>query len=112
VGTAEHSETGRGLGLPAGPHQRELRAIGHRTLRVDIVIVPRKTLNYEGELEFVPPAAPEPRPTAPAAQAAPVATGSSVMYVIPNCYIGNVPPRSSRLPSGCDIKTVEVLGRK
>src|SRR5262249_61719737 len=106
------SGTGGGWGSPPGPHQLDLRAIGHRPLRVDIVIVPRETLNYEGELEFVPPAAPEPRPPAPAAQAAPVATGSSVMYMIPNCYIGNVPPRSSRLPSGCDIKTVEVLGRK
>jgi hypothetical protein len=34
------------------------------------------------------------------------------MYVIPNCYIGNVPPRASRLPAGCDIKQVQILRAK
>ena len=31
------------------------------------------------------------------------------MYVIPKCYAGNLPPRQSRLPSGCDVKQVQVL---
>ncbi len=34
------------------------------------------------------------------------------MYLIPNCYLGNVPPRPSRLPSGCDITRVQVLGAR
>jgi hypothetical protein len=34
------------------------------------------------------------------------------MYVIPNCYLGNIPPRANRLPSGCDIKQVQVLAPK
>jgi len=111
VGTVDDVASRRGLWLPAGPHQVEMRAIGYRTLSVDVVLAPRDTLNYRGELEFMAPAAPEPHPTPPAPQAPPIATGSTVMYVIPNCYIGNVPPRASRLPAGCDIKHVEVLGR-
>ncbi len=110
MGTVEDVAARGGLWLAAGPHQLEMRAVGYRTLSIDIVIAPRDTLTYRGELEFTPPAVPEPRPT-PAPPAAPVASGPSVMYVIPNCYIGNVPPRPSRLPAGCDIKNVEVLGR-
>jgi len=113
MGTVEDVANRRGLWLAAGPHRLELRAIGYRTLSVDIVITPRDTLTYQGELEFMPPAAPQPSPApAPAPPAPPIASGSSVMYVIPNCYIGNVPPRPSRLPAGCDIKNVEVLGRR
>jgi len=113
VGTIEDVANRRGLWLAAGPHRLELRAIGYRTLSVDVVITPRDTLTYEGELEFISPAAPQPSPApAPAPSGPPIATGSSVMYVIPNCYMGNVPPRPTRLPAGCDIKNVEVLGRR
>ena len=56
--------------------------------------------------------APEPEPTPvpiPATPAPPDASAPTVMYVIPNCYAGNVPPRSDRLPPGCDISQVRVL---
>jgi hypothetical protein len=51
------------------------------------------------------------RRPAPSAAAPPVAGPSipTVMYVIPNCYMGNLPPRQSRLPSGCDVKQVQVI---
>ena len=113
VGTVEDVATRRGLWLAAGSHRLELRAIGYRTVSVDVVIAPRDTLTYEGELEFAPPATPQPSPAPPPIPSAPpIATGSGVMYVIPNCYMGNVPPRASRLPAGCDIRNVEVLGRR
>jgi len=35
-------------------------------------------------------------------------TGPTTMYVIPNCYAGNIPPRADRLPAGCDIKNLRV----
>jgi hypothetical protein len=42
--------------------------------------------------------------------AAPAPAGpATVMYLIPNCYLGNLPPRQNRLPSGCDAKRVQVL---
>jgi hypothetical protein len=31
-------------------------------------------------------------------------TGPKTLYVIPNCYAGNVRPRADRLPSGCDLR--------
>lgn len=40
------------------------------------------------------------------------AASAGPMYVIPNCYLGNVPPRQERLPLGCDINHVQVLGSK
>jgi hypothetical protein len=41
--------------------------------------------------------------------AAPRATGSRRIYVIPGCYAGNIAPRAERLPAGCNIKRVQIL---
>ena len=56
------------------------------------------------------PAAPEPPAAAPAVEVPePVSppfvapTGSRTLYLIPGCYLGNVPPEADRLPAGCDI---------
>jgi hypothetical protein len=104
VGTAADIEAQRALALDAGPHRLEMRAAGYETLTVDVRVAPYETITYRGALD---PA------RAPAAQSARAAAPSSnPMYVIPNCYLGNVPPRANRLPSGCDIKNVQVLDRK
>jgi len=103
VGTVADIEAGRALALAAGPHHLEIRAPDYQTLAVDIRIAPYDTLTYRAALERVPPAAPSAR--SGSAAAAP-------MYLIPNCYLGNVPPRPNRLPSGCDIKRVQVLGAR
>jgi len=103
VGTVADIEAGRALTLPAGPHRLEIRAAGYQTVTVDIRIAPYETVTYRAALEHLPPAAPPSRPAAAA---------GSPMYLIPNCYLGNVPPRPSRLPSGCDIKRVQVLGAR
>jgi hypothetical protein len=31
------------------------------------------------------------------------------MYLIPNCYLGNVPPKAERLPQGCDVTRVQEI---
>jgi hypothetical protein len=103
VGTVEEIDARRTLALDAGPHRLELRAPQFRTVAVDMRIAPSETLTYRAALEPELPAPPPPR-TTPRPAASP-----SPMYVIPNCYMGNVPPRASRLPSGCDIKRLEVL---
>jgi len=103
VGTVADIEPGRVLTLPAGPHRLEIRAPGYQTIAVDIRIAPYETLTYRAALDRVPPAAPPSRPASAA---------GSPMYLIPNCYLGNVPPRPSRLPSGCDIKRVQVVGAR
>jgi hypothetical protein len=105
VGTVADIDAARALTLDAGPHRIEIRATGYQTLTVDVRIAPRETMTYRGALESTRPAAPERDVRAPAASSEP-------MYVIPNCYLGNVPPRPQRLPPGCDIKQVQVLGSK
>jgi PEGA domain len=104
VGTVDDINAQRVLQLPEGPHRLELRAPQYQTVTVDIRISPYETVTYRAALEPMRPAA--------AAPAAPPAAASAKMYLIPNCYLGNIPPRANRLPSGCDIKQVQVLGPK
>jgi hypothetical protein len=100
VGTVDDVNAQRVLELEAGPHRLEFRAPGYLTLTVDLRILPYETVTYRGALELA-------RPPAPATP--PAAVPPTVMYVIPNCYLGNLPPRQSRLPPGCDVKQVQVL---
>ena len=102
VGTVEEIDARRTLMLDAGPHRIDLRARQFRTISVDVRIPASDTLTYRATLE------PELPPPPPRADARPPAS-SSPIYVIPNCYMGNVPPRASRLASGCDIRRLEVL---
>jgi hypothetical protein len=62
----------------------------------------------------VRPDPPAPAPSKPLEPAAPLPPprlpdGPTRIYVIPNCYAGNVPPRAERLPAGCDITRVRIL---
>ena len=98
----------RGLELDAGPHRIEIRAPGYETLAFDVRIDANRAITYRGELKPI-----ETRPvpstdlrkpeatsvsTQPATPAAP-----STFYVIPGCYVGNVPPTATRLPGTCDL---------
>jgi hypothetical protein len=98
VGTVDDVNVQRVLELDAGPHRLEFRAAQYQTLIVDVRILPLETVTYRGALEPTRAAAPPPAAGPP-----------TVMYVIPKCYLGNLPPRQSRLPSGCDVKQVQVL---
>jgi hypothetical protein len=103
VGTVADINARNVLELTAGPHRIEIRAPQYQTVTVDVRITPYETVTYRATLEplRLPPAA------------APPAHGpATTMYVIPNCYLGNVPPRPNRLPSGCDAKQVQVIGPK
>jgi hypothetical protein len=106
VGTVDDVNTKRDLPLRAGAHRIELRAPYYETLVVDVQVAPNDTVTYRGTLDALRPAAPT------AAQSRAAGAAVDKMYVIPNCYIGNVPPRPNRLPSGCDVKQVQVLGAK
>ena len=35
-----------------------------------------------------------------------VPSGDRTLYVIPGCYVGNVPPVNLKLPAGCDVRKV------
>jgi PEGA domain-containing protein len=104
VGTVRDLDLQRALPLPAGSHRVEIRAPDYEPIVVDVRIVPHETVTYRAALEPTRPPAAAPAP----ARATP-ASGPTKMYVIPNCYAGNVPPRANRLPRGCDVKDVQVL---
>ena len=96
-GTVDDIDKRRGLVLGEGPHRIELRRSGYDPELVDVRVVANDVVTYRGTLDAhrEPPA-----PTAAARQA---------MYVVPGCYIGNVPPRPERVGSGCDVKKVRVV---
>ena len=86
--------------LDAGAHTIQLHEEGFRDARVDVRIPIDGTITYDVTLQRVE-AAPLPSapPVAPASSPAPVPT---TIYVVPGCYIGNVPPQQVTLPAGCD----------
>ena len=101
AGTIADIDAQRVLTLAAGPHRIEIRAREYEPAAFDVRLEPNETVTYRAALELLRPAAPL-RPA--------TATGPTRMYVIPNCYAGNVPPRAERLPRGCDITHVRILG--
>jgi hypothetical protein len=104
VGTVADINARNVLELSEGAHRIEIRAPQYQTVTVDVRITPYETVTYRATLEPLRPAAAAPAPPAPGP--------ATTMYVIPNCYLGNVPPRPDRLPSGCDAKQVHVVGPK
>ena len=50
------------------------------------------------------PAAPQPEPRAPEPPYVP--SGDRTLYVIPGCYVGNIPPKDVKLPATCDLRKV------
>ena len=100
VATLSDIEERRVITLPSGPHRIELRASDYTPTTFDVRIDPNDTVTYRATLEHVRPQ--------PPVRAVPPA-GPAKMYVIPNCYLGNMPPRSERLPQGCDIKRVQEI---
>jgi hypothetical protein len=101
------------LELTPGTHRIELRAPKHDALSFDVRIVAGRTITYRGALDSleerrdtsrprVPPAA-DPRDVEPA-PAAPPKVKPQTFYLIPGCYLGNIPPEQVKLPDGCDLK--------
>jgi hypothetical protein len=103
VGTVEDIERQRGLTLPVGPHRLDIKAPNYQTLTFDVRIDPNDTVTYRGSLERAQP---------PVQNRPPATAAATRMYVIPNCYLGNIPPRPDRLPAGCNISQVRIVGDK
>ena len=97
------------LELLPGIHRIELRAPGYRTLTFDVEIGSARLTTYRGTLDRLeaapappsPSATPTPQPQAP--------KGSTTMYLIPGCYLGNVSPKTVTLPPGCDINKMSTI---
>lgn len=105
VGTP--ADLGSEIDLPPGSRRIEFRAPGYKTLTIDAQIVSQRTIVYRATLDriaptrVVPPPATPVEPSAPAPSPAP--SGNRTMYLIPGCYMGNVPPQDLKLPAGCDL---------
>jgi len=104
IGTVADINAQNVLQLEEGPHRIEIRAPQYQTVTVDVRILPYETVTYRASLE--------PARTAVTSVPPPMSAAATKMYMIPNCYLGNIPPRANRLPQGCDIKQVQVLGPK
>ena len=93
AGIPEDFDAARGGGvIEAGPHRIDLSASGYEPLSVDVRLAPNQSMTYRGTLKRFPP------PEAP--------SGSSTFYLIPGCYMGNVPPKDAHLSAACDLARV------
>ena len=87
------------VALPEGAHRIELRSPQHQPLAIDVQITAGRTITYRGTLTpLAAPAAAAPAPAPPSQPA--------TVYMIPGCYLGNVPPKDAGLPASCDLSRV------
>ena len=106
VGTLD--EVNDTLPLDAGPHTLELRADGYERLELNIQVFPGRSTTYRGALRPVPQQS-VPRQEVPVSTEVFPPASPTTIYLIPGCYLGNVPPRDVRLPSGCDAAGVVTM---
>ena len=92
---------GVGMLLTEGLRHVELRAPGYESASFDTNILSGEPAVHHGDLTAVRPV------TGPSA--APIRSGSDTFYVIPGCYLGNLPPNELALPAGCDLKKVRTI---
>lgn len=95
----DYGISGRILDLSVGPHRIDLQVSGYLTLSFQVNIAPNQIVRYRGDLQRLTP------PPSPPPASAPLARTS--VYVIPNCYAGNRPPRTA-LPRGCNPRDMRV----
>lgn len=96
VGTP--ADLGNELRLTPGTRRIELRAKGHKTLMFAAEIIENRSISFAGTLERDPSA-----PVEPAVVRPPAVAGSTTMYMIQGCYLGNIAPKATELRPGCDI---------
>jgi hypothetical protein len=85
--------------LDVGAHTIELHEEGFRDARVDVKIPLDGTITYDVTLKPIDAA-----PLSSAAPAPSPVPAPTTIYVVPGCYIGNVPPQQVTLPAGCDAR--------
>jgi len=86
--------------LDAGGHTIDLHEEGYLDARVNVKIPLDGTITYDVALK--PIAAAPSSSAAPVASAPTAAPAPATIYVVPGCYVGNVPPQQITLPAGCE----------
>jgi len=90
------------LTLDAGAHTIELREEGYQSVRIPVNIQPNEVIMYD--VRLLPIVSAPSADAGPIAQPALPAPAPTTIYVVPGCYVGNVPPREVALPAGCDAR--------
>lgn len=90
------------LRLDAGLHTLELRADGYAGLRLEVNLGVNEVIAYDIDLRPIETAPPLPSAAEPVPQPPASTPPPSTIYLIPGCYVGNVPPQQVTLPAACD----------
>jgi hypothetical protein len=90
-----------GAVLESGPHRIDIVAHDHEPVSFDVNLARGQSATFRHVLTPIL-RAPQPAPDA-AVKAPPAAKQPVTFYLIPGCYVGNVPPREANLPATCDI---------
>ncbi len=94
VGTAaDFTASTGGLVLETGPHRIDLVMPDHELMSFDVRIAPNQFITYRQVLKPINAQPVQP----PAVRSAP-----ATFYLIPGCYMGNVPPKEANLRPTCD----------
>ena len=94
-----------GANLAPGEYRVEIIAPGYEPVTFEVKLDADQALTYRQMLKPIADTpAPRTMPAPLAAKPSPPAT----FYIIPGCYMGNVPPKDANLPASCDLsKAVE-----
>jgi hypothetical protein len=90
-----------GAVLEPGPHRIDILARDHEPVGFDVNLARGQSARLRHTLR---PTMSAPQPAPDDAVKAPTAVKQpATFYLIPGCYIGNVPPKEANLPATCDI---------
>ena len=90
-----------GAVLEPGPHRIDILARDYEPVSFDVNLTRGQSATFRRTLT---PIVRPPKPATDAAvNAPPAAKRPAVFYLIPGCYMGNVPPKEANLPATCDV---------
>ena len=99
-----------GAVLEPGPHRIDILARDYEPVTFDVNLTRGQSATFRPTLTPTM-SAPQPAPD-DAVKAPPAVKQPATFYLIPGCYMGNVPPKDANLPATCDIAravSVQVL---
>ena len=90
-----------GAVLEPGPHRIDILARDHEPVSFDVNLARGQSATFR---RILTPIVRAQRPVPDAAVKAPAVVKQPItFYLIPGCYMGNVPPKEANLPAACDI---------
>ena len=90
-----------GAVLETGPHRIDIIADGYEPVSFDVNLARGQSATFRHNLTPIT-RAPQREPDA-AAKTPPAEKQPVMFYLIPGCYMGNVPPKEANLPATCDL---------